>query len=259
MLPRVVRKLQSAVALPLQLDSSNPDALEAGLRVYNGKAAVNSVNGDPEVLARILPIVKKYGASVVGLTLDEHGLPQTARARLDIARRILDAVLSYDIPREDLWIDCLTLTVSAQQSQATETLRAVRAVREELGLATVLGVSNISFGLPNRALITQSFLIQALNMGLTLPILNPNQREMMDAVAAFRVLSGEDRACRDYVERSPGCRAGRRAGAGGGRDAGAAHRGGSAGPAGPAAGKGERAVPGGAPADPGPGQGGGGV
>ena len=204
MLPRVVRKLQSAVALPLQLDSSNPDALEAGLRVYTGKAAVNSVNGDPEVLARILPIVKKYGASVVGLTLDEHGLPQTARARLDIARRILDAVLSYDIPREDLGIDCLTLTVSAQQSQATETLRAVRAVREELGLATVLGVSNISFGLPNRALITQSFLIQALNMGLTLPILNPNQREMMDAVAAFRVLSGEDRACRDYVERFAG-------------------------------------------------------
>ncbi|MGN1002581.1 MAG: homocysteine S-methyltransferase family protein [Oscillospiraceae bacterium] len=204
MLPRVVKKLQSAVSLPLQLDSSNPDALEAGLRVYNGKAAVNSVNGDPEVLARILPIVKKYGAAVVGLCLDKGGLPQSAGERLAIARRILDAALAHGIPREDVWIDCLTLTVSAQQDQAVETLGAVRAVREELGLQTVLGVSNISFGLPNRPLITQSFLVQALAHGLTLPILNPNQRELMDAVAAFRVLSGEDAQCRDYVARFAG-------------------------------------------------------
>jgi len=201
MLPRVVKKLQSAVSLPLQLDSSDPAALEAGLRVYNGKAIVNSVNGEQEVLERILPIVKKYGAAVVGLTLDKGGIPQTAEERVAIARRILDAALSYGIPKEDVFIDCLTLTVSAQQEQAAETLKAVRTVREELGLQTVLGVSNISFGLPNRGLVSSTFLVQAMSAGLTLPILNPNQKDMMDAVAAFRVLSGEDRACRAYVER----------------------------------------------------------
>ena len=201
MLPRVVKKLQSAVSLPLQLDSSNPEALEAGLRVYSGKPAVNSVNGDEAVLERILPIVKKYGASVVGLTLDKSGIPQTAQGRVDIARRILNAALGHGIPAEDVWIDCLTLTVSAQQEQARETLSAVRTVREELRLQTVLGVSNISFGLPCRSLVTQNFLVQALGAGLTLPILNPNQREMMDAIAAFRVLSGEDAGCRAYVER----------------------------------------------------------
>jgi len=202
MLPRVVKKLQSAVALPLQLDSTDPAALEAGLRVYNGKAAVNSVNGERAVLDRILPIVKRYGASVVGLCLDEKGIPQTAEGRMAIARRILDAALSYGIPAEDVWIDCLTLTVSAQQEQAAETLRAVGMVREELGLQVVLGVSNISFGLPDRAAVTRSFLTQALAAGLTLPILNPNQREMMDAVAAFKVLSGEDAGCRAYIARS---------------------------------------------------------
>ena len=201
MLPRVVKKLQSAVALPLQLDSTNPAALEAALRVYSGKAAVNSVNGERAVLDRVLPIVKKYGASVVGLCLDEHGIPPTAEGRLAIARRILDAARGYGIPAEDVWIDCLTLTVSAQQGQARETLDAVRRVREELGLPVVLGVSNISFGLPNRAAVTRSFLTQALAAGLTLPILNPNQREMMDAVAAFQVLSGEDAGCRGYIAR----------------------------------------------------------
>ena len=204
MLPRVVKKIQSAVSIPLQLDSSNPEALEAALRVYNGKTVVNSVNGNPAVLERVLPIVRKYGASVVGLTLDQDGIPQTAEGRLAIARRILDAALAHGVPREDVWIDCLTLTVSAQQDQAMETLRAVRMVREELGLQTLLGVSNISFGLPGRSLVTQNFLIQALGAGLTLPILNPNQREMMDAVAAFRCLSGEDRDCRAYVERLAG-------------------------------------------------------
>ena len=204
MLPRVVKKLQSALDVPLQLDSSDPAALEAGLRVYNGKAAVNSVNGDPAVQARLLPIVKKYGAAVVGLTLDEGGIPQTARERVDIARRILDTALSHGIPREDVWIDCLTLTVSAQQDQARQTLDALRLVRKKLGLQTVLGVSNISFGLPNRPLITETFLVQALEAGLTLPILNPNQRAMMDAVAAFRVLSGEDGECRAYVARFAG-------------------------------------------------------
>ena len=201
MLPRVVQKLQEVTTLPLQLDSTNPAALEAALRVYNGKAAVNSVNGDPAVLAKLLPIVKKYGAAVVGLTLDETGLPATAEQRVAIARRIMQAAAAHGIPAQDLWIDCLTLTVSAQQDQAEATLEAVRRVRQELGLQTVLGVSNISFGLPNRLLVASTFLIRALHAGLTLPIINPNQKEMMDAVAAFRVLSGEDVNCAAYVDR----------------------------------------------------------
>ncbi len=201
MLPLVVRKLQEATNLPLMLDSTNPEALEAGLRVYCGKAAVNSVNGDAKVLARILPIVKKYGAAVVGLTLDETGLPKTADERIAIARRILAAAQEQGIPRENLWIDCLTLTVSAQQDQARATLNAVRRVTNELGLPTVLGVSNISFGLPNRPLMARTFLTQAMAAGLTLPIINPNQVDMMDAIAAHRVLSGEDAGCRAYVER----------------------------------------------------------
>ncbi len=201
MLPLVVQKLQEATSLPLQLDSTNPVALENALRVYSGKASVNSVNGDPKVLDAILPIVKKYGAAVIGLTLDETGLPATAEERFAIAERILAAALRHGIPREDVWIDCLTLTVSAQQEQAEATLEAVRRVTRELHLPTVLGVSNISFGLPNRGLVAQTFLIRALSAGLTLPIINPNLKEMMDAVAAFRVLSGEDAGCRDYVAR----------------------------------------------------------
>ena len=201
MLPRVVKALQAAVDAPLQLDSANPDALEAALRVYNGKAAVNSVNGKEESLSAVLPLVKKYGAAVVGLCLDESGLPDTAEKRLEIAEKILNRALALGIPKQDVWIDCLTLTVSAQQEQATETLKAVGLVRERLGLQTVLGVSNISFGLPNRLLMTQTFLTCALNAGLTLPIVNPNQKEIMDAIAAFRALKGEDEKCAAYVER----------------------------------------------------------
>ena len=201
LLPRVVKKLQEATALPLMLDSTNPDALEASLRVCCGKAAVNSVNGDENVLRRILPVVKKYGAAVVGLTMDEKGLPKTADERVAIAERILAAAKAQGIPRRDLWIDCLTLTVSAQQDQAKATLEAVRRVTEALGLPTVLGVSNISFGLPNRPLMARTFLTQALAAGLTLPILNPCQTDMMDAVTAHRVLCGEDAGCSAYVAR----------------------------------------------------------
>ncbi len=201
MLPRVVKALQSAVDAPLQLDSVNPAALEAALRIYNGKAAVNSVSGKDESLSTVLPLVKKYGASVVGLTLDENGIPDSAEKRFAIAEKILNRALAAGIPRQDVWIDCLTLTVSAQQEQAEETLRAVSMVRQRLGLQTLLGVSNISFGLPNRLLMTQTFLIRALHAGLTLPILNPNQKEIMDAIAAFRVLNGEDGQSKQYVER----------------------------------------------------------
>ena len=201
MMTRVVKALQAVVDLPLQIDSSDPAAIEAGLRAVNGKAIVNSVNGKPEVLRSILPICKKYGAAVVGLCMDENGIPQTWQERVAIAKRILDAALAAGIPKEDVLIDCLTLTVSAQQEQAAETLKALHAVREELGLHTVLGVSNISFGLPARENITVSFLTQALYAGLDLPILNPNQTAVMDAVASFRVLSGEDRDSEAYIRR----------------------------------------------------------
>ena len=201
MLPRAVKAIQAAVDLPLQLDTTDPAALEAALRVYSGKAAVNSVNGKEESLATVLPLVKKYGAAVVGLTLDENGIPDTAEKRFAIAEKILNRALALGIPREDVWIDCLTLTVSAQQEQAIETLKAVRMVTEKLGLKTVLGVSNISFGLPNRMLVTRAFLASALEAGLMMPIINPNQQEIMDLIAARRVLTGEDAECRAYVER----------------------------------------------------------
>ncbi len=201
MMTEVVQALQAVVSLPLQIDSSDPRAIEAGLRCCCGKAIVNSVNGKREVLESVLPIVKKYGAAVVGLTMDENGIPQTAEERFAIACRILESAERHGIPREDVFIDCLTLTVSAQQDQARETLRAVRRVHDELGLHTVLGVSNISFGLPDRVRITESFLVQAMQCGLDLPILNPNQRQIMDAVATFRVLSGEDRDAAAYIGR----------------------------------------------------------
>ena len=204
MMARVVKELQAVVDLPLQIDSSDPAAIEAGLRAVNGKAVVNSVNGDRETLEKILPLCKKYGAAVVGLAMDHNGIPQTAQARIEIAKRILDAALEFGLPREDVFIDCLTLTVSAQQEQAAETLKAVRYVTEELGLHTVLGVSNISFGLPAREQITVNFLIQAMYAGLDLPIVNPNQKAIMDAVSAFRVLSGEDRDSAAYIERFSG-------------------------------------------------------
>ena len=201
MMTDVVKALQGVVPLPLQIDSSDPKAIEAGLRHFAGKAIVNSVNGKREVLDAVLPIVKRYGAAVVGLAMDEEGIPKTAEKRFEIAQRILNAALAHGIPREDVYIDCLTLTVSAQQDQARETLKAVRMVKEELGLHNVLGVSNISFGLPDRLRITENFLIQAMECGLDLPIVNPNQRQIMDAVTTYKVLSGEDRDAAAYIDR----------------------------------------------------------
>ena len=165
---------------------------------------MNSVNGEEETLDAVLPVVKKYGAAVVGLTMDKNGIPRTAEERFALAEKILRAAESHGIPREDVLIDCLTLTISAQQEQAAETLKAVRLVHERLGLHCVLGVSNISFGLPERKHITVSFLTQAMCCGLNLPIVNPNQKEIMDAVYAFRALSGEDAQCAAYIGRFAG-------------------------------------------------------
>ncbi len=199
MMAKCVKAIQGITELPLQIDSTLPEAIEAGLRVYNGKAVVNSVNGEDKVLHRILPIVKKYGAAVVGLTLDENGIPPTWQGRVEIAKKILNTALEYDIPREDIFIDTLTLTVSTEQKGMYETLKAMKYVREELGLKTVLGVSNISFGLPQRQKVNCAFLTLAMEYGLTMPIINPNDEAMMGAVYAYGALSGSDSGCNIYT------------------------------------------------------------
>ncbi len=198
-LERLVRELQAVTDLPLQLDSADPAALARALRVYNGKPVVNSVNGEQKVLDAILPLCKKYGAAVVGLTLDENGIPKTAEGRVAIARRIVAAANARGIPNEDIYIDCLTLTASAEQAAAAETLKALAACKRELGVRTVLGVSNISFGLPCRGFLNTAFLTMAMQAGLDLAILNPNAPEMMAAVRAFRVLSGQDARSEAYI------------------------------------------------------------
>lgn len=198
-LERIVTELQAVTDLPLQLDSSNPDALARALRVYNGKPIVNSVNGEQKTLDTILPLCKKYGAAVVGLTLDEKGIPQTAEERVAIARRIVEAACAADIPKEDIYIDCLTLTASAQQEGAIQTLEALTRCKRELGVRTVLGVSNISFGLPCRGYLNTTFLSMAMAAGLDLAIMNPNTPEMMAAVRAYRVLTAQDPQSAAYV------------------------------------------------------------
>ena len=202
MMVKTVKTLQSVVDVPLQLDSTKPEVLEAALRVYNGKPIVNSVNGEEEVLDKILPLVAKYGAAVIGLTLDENGIPPKAEDRVKIAEKIMKKAMSYGIPKEDIIIDCLVLTVSAEQKAAGETLKAVNIVKNKLGLRTVLGVSNISFGLPNREMINKTFLTMALDRGLDLPIMNPNVSAMVWAVKTYKVLAAIDENAMDFIDYS---------------------------------------------------------
>ena len=198
-LERLVTDLQAVTDLPLELDSSNPEALSRALRVYNGKPIVNSVNGEQKTLDTILPLCKKYGAAVVGLTMDEQGIPTSAEGRFAIAQKIVAAATAAGIPKEDIYIDCLTLTASAQQEGAVQTLEALRRCKQELGVRTILGVSNISFGLPCRGYLNTTFLTMAMAAGLDLAIMNPNTPEMMAAVRAYRVLTAQDPQSRDYV------------------------------------------------------------
>lgn len=200
MMVRVLKSIQSVCDAPLQIDSTKPEVLEAGLRCYNGKPIVNSVNGEEKSLAAVLPLVKKYGASVVGLTLDEDGIPKTAEGRFAIAKKIVERAEAIGIDRRDVYIDCLTLTVSAEQDACRETLKALHRVKTELGCKTCLGVSNISFGLPNRELVNSTFLTMALEEGLDLPIINPNIDAITGAVRAYRVLSGIDKNSLDFIE-----------------------------------------------------------
>ena len=198
---QVVKALQSVVSLPLQLDSSHADALERGLRVYNGKPIVNSVNGETEVLERVLPLCKKYGAAVVGLAIDERGIQPSADARFEIAKRVVDAALAHGIPREDIYIDCLTLTASAQQQDVLATVEALARCKKELGVRTILGVSNISFGLPCRPYLNTTFLTMAMYAGLDLAIMNPSSEEMMAAVYSYNVLTNRDKQSMAYIAR----------------------------------------------------------
>ena len=201
LMEQVVKALQSVTSLPLQLDSSNVEALARGLRVYNGKPIVNSTNGEPEKLAAILPLCKKYGAAIVGLAIDEKGIQPKAADRVAIARRITEAALAAGIPREDIYIDCLTLTASAQQEDVLATVQALEACKKELGVRTVLGVSNISFGLPCRTYLNTTFLTMAMYAGLDLAIMNPSSEEMMAAVYAYNVLINRDKQSTKYIER----------------------------------------------------------
>ncbi len=201
LMEQVVKALQSVTSLPLQLDSSNVEALARGLRVYNGKPIVNSTNGEPEKLAAILPLCKKYGAAIVGLAIDEKGIQPKAADRVAIARRITEAALAAGIPREDIYIDCLTLTASAQQEDVLATVQALEACKKELGVRTVLGVSNISFGLPCRTYLNTTFLTMAMYAGLDLAIMNPSSEEMMAAVYAYNVLTNRDKQSAKYIER----------------------------------------------------------
>ena len=200
LLSQVTHALQATVPLPLQLDSSDPAAIEAAARAYAGRPMVNSVNGKADNLAAVLPVVARYGCTVVGLTLDEGGIPPTAEERLAIAERIVAAAEARGIPREDVAIDCLVMAAATNQDEVREILRAVALVKERLGVRTVLGVSNVSFGLPARPLVNSTFLAAAFGAGLDMPILNPLNARYRDTVATFRILNGQDAGCRAFLE-----------------------------------------------------------
>ena len=200
LLSQVTHALQATVPLPLQLDSSDPAAIEAAARAYAGRPMVNSVNGKADNLAAVLPVVARYGCTVVGLTLDENGIPPTAEERLAIAERIVAAAEAHGVPREDVAIDCLVMAAATNQDEVREILRAVALVKERLGVRTVLGVSNVSFGLPARPLVNSTFLAAAFGAGLDMPILNPLNARYRDTVATFRILNGQDTGCRAFLE-----------------------------------------------------------
>lgn len=199
MMKNAVVTVSRLVDCPLQIDSSNPEVIEAVLRSYPGKAIINSVNGKISSMDALFPLAKKYGALVLGLTMDENGIPSNAEDRVAIAKKIIDSAQLFDINKKNILLDCLALTASAQQAEVKETIVALRKIHDNLGVPTVLGVSNISFGLPNRELLNRTFLGLALEAGLTNPIMNPSDQDMMDTINAFRALSGLDRQCIAYA------------------------------------------------------------
>ncbi len=199
MMVRVMCDLQGVTSLPLQIDTSSAEVMESALRRYNGKALVNSVNGKQKVMEEIFPLVKKYGGVVVGLTLDENGIPETAEGRIEIAQRIYDTAAKYGIAKKNIIIDALTMAISTDSNAADATLKTIKTVHDKFGGNTVLGVSNISFGLPNREFITSSFFTLAMHNGLSAAIMNPLSVEMKKAWQCFCLLTGKDKDCLNYI------------------------------------------------------------
>ena len=201
MLEKTVKKLQSVLDLPLQIDTSNVEAMERAMRCYNGKPLINSVSGKEESMRAVFPLVQKYGGTVVGLALDETGIPSTAEGRVEVAKKIIAVAAEYGIDKKDIIIDGLTLTVSAEPDSANVTLETLRRVKRELGVCTTLGVSNISFGLPKREVINAVFYTAAMTAGLDCAIINPKSEAMMNAYFSYRALCGFDPSCGAYIER----------------------------------------------------------
>ena len=199
MIERVAKELQAVTDLPLQLDTSDPIAMEKGLRCYNGKAMVNSVNGKEEVMEAVFPLVAKYGGFVVALTLDEGGIPESAEARVAIAEKIIKKAAEYGIAKKDLIFDPLAMTISADTKAALATIKAVHDIRHGLGVNTSLGVSNVSFGLPSRNIITSTFFALTLEEGLSAAIMNPYSYEMMNVYHAYKALHDLDPNCTEYI------------------------------------------------------------
>ncbi len=200
MLRRAVEVVMGAVDTPLCIDSSDPEALAAALAVYKGKALVNSVTGEERILAAVLPLVKRYGAAVIGLCMDDSGISCSPEDRVEIARRIVDAATSYGIPREDVVIDCLAMTVSADHTAGRTTLQAIARVTAELGVNTVLGASNVSFGLPDRVGVNAIFLGMAIGAGLTAAIVDPTVPEIPKAIVTADLLAGRDEFAMRYIQ-----------------------------------------------------------
>ena len=199
MLPRVVGELQSVLNLPLQIDTSDTIAMERAMRYYNGKPMVNSVNGKQESMHSVFPLIKKYGGVVVGLTLDENGIPETAEGRIEIAKRIIKTAAEYGIKAKDIVIDVLCMTISSDKNAANVTLSALEYISKELKVNTILGVSNVSFGLPMRERVNSNFYTMALQRGLSSAIINPNAVGMRSAYTSYRALRGLDDNCADYI------------------------------------------------------------
>ena len=207
MMEKAVKAISSAVNLPLQIDSSDPETIERALRIYNGKPMINSVNGKKEILDSILPIVQKYGGVLVGLCLDEGGIPETAEMRVKIAENIANEAAKYGIKKKNLVMDALTLTISAQQEESAQTIKALNAIKTQLGIKTILGVSNISFGLPRREIVNGTFFALALHSGLDACIINPLSEAMMNTYRAYCALACIDKDCADYVSTYAGTKA----------------------------------------------------
>jgi len=199
-LARAVTGLQSVTKAPLQIDTSNPKAAERSLRLYNGKPLFNSVNGKKESLDAILPLIKKYGAAVVALALDDDGIPETAQGRIRIAEKIIEEAARYGIPKKDIIVDTLTMTISTNSSNAKITLDALEYIRRKMGVHTILGVSNVSFGLPQRQIINAAFFTLAVERGLSASIVNPHDSFKTDSLHAYRALNGEDENCSEYIK-----------------------------------------------------------